>query len=72
MNEIDCPNPTVMGEETLATLTQLLLEQSSDPNPLLRDITFGNDDSCNATDDDLVEVDIIIEGACFRRVHPEQ
>lgn len=62
---------TTMGEVTLATLTQLLLSKSEDPNPKLRDITFGKNHICDSEDAALVEVDMIIEGVCYRRVHPE-
>ncbi len=66
-----CPSDTPMGPTTKATLTSLLLSKSDDPNPKLRDITFGKNSECNSDDSDLVEVDLVIDGVCYRRVHKE-
>lgn len=71
----ECPNPPVLGSETNKSLVELLIQRgNSDTNPLLRDIYFPTrGKSCNQTDiDNLVEVEIVIDSQCFRRVHPEQ
>lgn len=72
LNAADCPEPTVLGTETNATLVKLLT-QSSDMNPSLRDIIFpSRGHSCSAEDyASLGEVEIVVESTCFKRVHPE-
>jgi len=69
----DCTQ-TPMGTETYATLAELLIEKgTSDENPLLRDIIFPiTGKTCDSSDNNaLIEVEIVIESQCFRRVHPE-
>lgn len=66
---------TAMDDQTRAALAELLTD-SNDMNTMLRDIDIpitgvtqdGN--ACDAAD--LVEVEIIIESQCFRRVHPDE
>ncbi len=72
LNDYECTTPTPMGDETNATLVELLLQkEDSDINPFFRDIIMPIQGmACSAGDENLVEIDIVINNKCFRRVHP--
>ena len=72
LNSTDCPDPTVLEDETNSTLVNLLIK-SNDINPFIRDISFpSNRYTCGTNDTEaLAHVDIVIGETCFRRVHPE-
>ena len=68
VDQAECVH-TTMGEQTNATLVDLLLKRgNSDLNQDLRDITFPwSGQTCDPEAETLVEVEIIIGSQCFRR-----
>ena len=48
-----------------------LLRSTSDQNPFIRDVYFPSSGTyCNITDTDP-EIEIVVDGACWRRVHED-
>ena len=65
----DC-NPTQLYSGTSQTLSNLL-SNSGDRNPFMRDIHFPEEGTfCNNSDTDP-EIEIVVDGECWTRVHPE-
>lgn len=63
-------NPTVLGSGTHETLHDLL-STTSDLNPNLRDIHFpSSGKSCDASDTNP-EIEILVDGVCWKRVHDD-
>ena len=63
---------TIMGDVTRASLVELLTN-SEGSSSFLRDIRFPLDKSCDTHDNNtVIEVEVIVESQCFRRVHPDQ
>jgi len=65
----DCQEST-LGILTNETLSTLLLE-SSDSNPYLRDVDFTPGLQCNETDMPELSIDLLVDGNCWRHVHPD-
>ena len=66
---LEC-NPTTLYSATNSSLHELLLN-SGDRNPYMRDIHFPEEGMiCNITDTDP-EIEIEVDGQCWRRVHDE-
>ena len=62
--------PTALYSETTASLSKLISE-SEDSNPYIRDIFFpGEGIFCNPFDTEP-EIEINVDGECWKRVHEE-
>ena len=74
IDDVSQCSETDMDAQTNETLFELLLQRgNNDFNPKIRDLFFPLQGSvCHEADSSLVEVEIIIGGKCFRRVHPEE
>ncbi len=65
----DC-NPTILYEQTNSTLFGLL-SNSGDRNPYIRDIFFPNEGGNCSISDTEPEIEIEVDGECWKRVHDE-
>ena len=66
---IEC-NPTDLYGNTTQSLTELLSE-SGDSNPYIRDIIFPKEGKMCEASDTEPEIEIEVDGVCWKRVHDE-
>jgi len=69
LKDLSTCNTTDVFNTTNLTLSDLL-KKSTDTNPFFRDITFPTSATCDPLDTNP-EIEILVNGKCWTRVHPE-